>query len=90
MKSMKDLSIEEKKVLGYYANKVKQDIFNLIQDKLETLEWEKINEKLSKTKVDITHLDSISTNTNSIGSYHPVNIVQDKIEDIFLSMGLRF
>lgn len=89
MKSMKDLSIEEKKVVGPYANKVKQEIFGLIQEKLESLEWDKINHKLSENKIDITHLDSISTDTKSIGSYHPVNIVQDQIEDIFLSMGFE-
>ena len=34
-------------------------------------------------------MDSISTVSNEIGSYHPVNIIQDKIEDIFLSMGFE-
>jgi len=89
MKSMKDISIEEKKVIGPLANQIKQDIFNLIQARLEELEWKKINDKLSKNKMDISYLDSISTNQNRIGSYHPVNIVQDRIEDIFLSMGFE-
>ena len=43
----------------------------------------------NKNKIDITHLDSISTDKNQIGAYHPVNIIQDKIEDIFLSMGFE-
>jgi phenylalanyl-tRNA synthetase alpha chain len=89
MKSMKTLSIEEKKVIGPYANKVKQDIFSLIQGKLEELEWTKINEKLAKNKIDISNLESFATDTAPIGSFHPVNIVQDKIEDIFLSMGFE-
>ena len=89
MKSMKTLSIEDKKVIGPYANKVKQDIFSLIQGKLEELEWTKINEKLAKNKIDISNLESFATDTAPIGSFHPVNIVQDKIEDIFLSMGFE-
>ena len=89
MKSMKTLSIEEKKVIGPFANKVKQDIFSLIQGKLEELEWTKINEKLAKNKIDISNLESFATDTAPIGSFHPVNIVQDKIEDIFLSMGFE-
>ena len=64
-------------------------MFGLIQAKLEKLEWDKINAKLQQNKIDITHLDSISTDKNQIGTYHPVNIIQDKIEDIFLSMGFE-
>ena len=89
MKSMKSFSIEEKKVIGPFANQIKQEMFGLIQKKLEEIEWVKINEKLEKNKIDITHLDSISTVSNEIGSYHPVNIIQDKIENIFLSMGFE-
>ena len=89
MKSMKSLSMEEKKTIGPFANQVKQDMFDLIQSKLDNLEWATINEQLVKNKTDITHLDSISFNTNELGSYHPVNIVQNKIEDIFLSMGFE-
>ncbi len=89
MRAMKDLTIEEKKLIGPFANKVKQEIFSLIQAKLEQLEWDKINQKLVKERIDISHLDSISTHKNQIGSFHPLNIVQDKIEDIFLSMGFE-
>lgn len=89
MKSMKSLSIEEKKTIGPFANQVKQEMFGLIQAKLEKLEWDRINAKLQQNKIDISHLDSISTDKNQIGTYHPVNIIQDKIEDIFLSMGFE-
>ncbi len=89
MKSMKSLSIEDKKVIGPYANKIKHEMFSLIQNRLDQLERIKINDKLEKNKIDITHLDSISYDKKSIGSFHPVNIVQDKIEDIFISMGFE-
>lgn len=89
MKSLGSMSPEEKKIIGPMVNAVKDEMLNLLQDKLDTLELEKINKKLEKEKIDITYSDSLKSDGVPHGGYHPRTIVQKEIEDVFLSMGFE-
>ncbi|OFZ71879.1 MAG: phenylalanine--tRNA ligase subunit alpha, partial [Bdellovibrionales bacterium RIFOXYC2_FULL_39_8] len=89
LSSLKNASLEEKKSIGALANKIKDDVQQLINQKLNALELEVINHKLASERIDISHLDSIKASGLYSGGYHPVTIVQKEIEEIFLSMGFE-
>lgn len=89
LKSLKDCSVEEKKVIGPKANEIKNDITSLINNKLAALEVEEINKKLAKNKIDITAQGHIFKSSELLGGIHPVTIISDQVKDVFLSMGFE-
>lgn len=82
LKSLKNLSLEEKKKIGPLANTVKKEIDEEIK-KAEKLIKSKIN--LEAEKIDIT----APGKKIKRGYLHPITIVQNEIEDIFTSMGFE-
>ncbi len=89
LKSLKDLSAEEKKAFGPRANELKEFINNEINSVLSRIEIETINKKLVEEKIDITASENIFVKSHKHGGFHPRTIVQQEIEDIFLSMGFE-
>ncbi len=87
LKKMKDLSPEERKVVGPLANEFKDFINHECQKKIEHIEIELINQKLAENRIDISYTESLKVNSNDHGGFHPRTIIQQEIEDIFLSMG---
>ncbi len=83
LKGMKDLTAEERPVMGALVNTVRDELENAIKTSEETLKEQALNEKLEKEKIDIT-LPSVKIKR---GSKHPINRVIEEIEDIFVSMG---
>lgn len=84
MKYMKDLPNEEKKSFGMEVNNLKQTITAEIDKKTKYFAEKKILDKVNETKlVDLT----IPCSKKIKGSLHPITIVQNKVIDIFLSMG---
>ena len=51
--SLKEMSIEDKKVYGKLINDFKNEIINLIDNKKEELEEKELNKKLENEKIDI-------------------------------------
>lgn len=83
MKNMKNLANEEKKTYGMAINNIKQQIQVLIEQKQKELDEKKIQDMINNTKeVDLT-----VPSKHHRGSLHPITIVQNKVIDIFLSMG---
>lgn len=83
LKGMKDLTNEERPVIGQLANEVRQDIESKIEEakaKLATMEME---HRLSKETIDVTMPGSAA----ACGHKHPMSIVIDEITDIFIGMG---
>lgn len=89
MKGLKDASVEEKKIIGPKANEVKEAIEKQVAQKLLELEIQDINQGLAKNKIDISLTDSVLDKGLQAAGYHPVTIVQQEIEDIFISMGFE-
>jgi phenylalanyl-tRNA synthetase alpha chain len=89
MKGLKDATPEEKKILGSKANEVKGKIENLISEKLQTIELAEINASLEKNKIDLSLTDSVLDKGLQAAGLHPVTIIQQEIEDIFISMGFE-
>lgn len=89
LKSLKDMDAVERKSFGPKANLLKDFIneeSNKFLSKLEVLE---INEKLALDRIDISLSDNLQYKKIKNGGFHPRTIIQQEIEDIFLSMGFE-
>ena len=83
LRGMKDLSADERPIIGNLVNEVKAQIENLIQEKESIFKKEELNKKLDSEKIDIT----LPGSKLKRGSLHPVNRIIEDIEDLFVSMG---
>lgn len=83
MASMKDLSNAEKPVFGQKVNDLKQSISLAIENKKAQIEEALLNEKLANEKIDIS-LDAYNCER---GTVHPLTLIQNELEDIFIGMG---
>ena len=89
MSNLRNLDIEEKRVVGPMLNAVKNEIVEACDGLLSKIALADINAKLEKNSIDIFNLDSVSTAGPMSGGLHPVSVIQDQIEDIFISMGFE-
>lgn len=87
LKSLKDATPEERKLIGPRSNQVKQEIEQLTLKKLREIELVEMNEKLSREKIDFSLRNSMLERGLVAGGEHPVNQIQREVEDIFTSMG---
>ncbi|MEK7452635.1 MAG: phenylalanine--tRNA ligase subunit alpha [Patescibacteria group bacterium] len=85
LKSLKDLSIEEKKEVGKFANELKIYLENEIDIKKESLLFGDIKEREKKEKIDIT----VPGKKVFRGYIHPLTHVMRKAVSIFESMGFE-
>ena len=53
-KGLKDLSVEDKKIVGSLANEITQKLESSIKDKFKLFYEKELNEKLQKEKIDVT------------------------------------
>ncbi|MCF7795918.1 phenylalanine--tRNA ligase subunit alpha [Patescibacteria group bacterium] len=83
LRSLSDLSIEEKKEIGPIANEIKNEINKIFGSKRLELENEEINIKLKKDKIDLT----LDINKEEAGSLNPITKIQYELEEIFKGMG---
>jgi len=83
--TIKDLSIDEKKIKGPIINSIKKEIESLIGAKFRLLKQSSINKKLSEERIDI----SLPSKGSSYGSVHPLSQVLDEIVNIFTQFGFE-
>ena len=83
MKMMKDLPAEERPAFGQQVNEVKAMIAEAIEAKKLELESQEMNAKLENEKIDI----SLDGYTPNLGNIHPLNLVMQEMEDLFLGLG---
>ena len=84
MKLMKDIPNDQKKEFGMKINNIKQTLASEIEAKEKYFAERKILDQIENTKtIDLT----VPSNKKNKGSLHPITIVQNKVIDIFLSMG---
>ena len=79
LRSLKDLSEEERKEKGQLANQIKKELEELYQEKRKNLSVKKQN----KEWIDVTAPGILPDQ----GHLHPITLVQREIEEIFQSMG---
>ena len=84
LRGMKDLSPEERPIIGSLVNTVRDEIEGTIKSAEELLKQKELEEKLNKEKIDIT----LPSSKIKRGSKHPINRTIEQIQDLFVSMGI--
>ncbi len=82
-KMMKDIANENKKEFGMLVNELRTYVTNSLDEKLKIIKEDELNKKLESETIDIT----ISSKKVKRGSKHPMTRIEEKFEDLFLSMG---
>ena len=78
LRGLVELGVEERKEIGLLANELKEEIqqaFNVIKKELSV--------KVDSGFIDVT----LPGKKIARGHVHPISIVQDELEDLFMSMG---
>ena len=81
-KGMRDLSPEERPVVGALINEVRNFLEEKISSKEKDFEKQELRERLEKEKIDITE-----PSREKIGAAHPISNVLDRLTDICVSLG---
>ena len=85
MSQMKDLSAEEKPKFGQLVNELKTKVSEALEEKKNELDNLLLNENLKNEKIDI----SLNAYNFKLGNKHPLTLVQEELEDIFIGMGYK-
>lgn len=83
LKSMKDLSNEERKSFGQQVNMLKNEITEAITCKAEQIKQQELEKEISS----VPEFDLSAPPVLDRGSYHPITLVQRECERVFRSMG---
>jgi phenylalanyl-tRNA synthetase alpha chain len=85
LRGMKDLSAEERPVIGQMANEVREAIETKLEEAKNELAAKVQEMKLRAEVIDVT----MPGKRRKIGHRHPMNLVVDEIKEIFLGMGYK-
>lgn len=83
LRGMKDLSNQERPIIGQLANEVREALEKAIETKKDSLEKILQEKQLEKEVIDIT----MPGKKNPIGHKHPIQTTLEEIQNIFLGMG---
>ncbi len=83
LKRMGSLSAKERPQVGKLANEIRTDLTTLIEEYANKLEAKELENRLVSEKIDVT----LPGKVQPIGFAHPLNIVKNEIEQIFIGMG---
>ena len=83
LKQMGKLSPEERPVIGQLANQVRAEIEESITNRVKEIKTLMLEKKLKEEELDVT----LPGTKTTIGKLHPLNIVLNEIEEIFMGMG---
>ena len=83
MKSLGDVSAEEKPKLGQAINQAKQQIQQFSDEKIQSLKQAELNAALANETIDVT----LPGRGEAQGSLHPVTLVRRRVEAFFQSIG---
>ncbi len=83
LRGMRDLSPEERPVIGGIVNTLRDKLETIIEEKEKEFEEQEMLRKMEEEKIDIT----LPSKKVKRGSKHPLNRVIEEIEDLFVSMG---
>lgn len=83
LRGMKDLTKEERPLIGKVANEVRENIENALETLGTEIKNKEKNEKLNSEVIDI----SMPGRKNLIGKKHPLELTLDHMKEIFISMG---
>lgn len=82
-KNLKDLSDEDKRVVGAFANEIANKLETEVKAKYDEFYKKELDEKLKKEKIDVT----LTGKYIPQGHVHPITATIDEIVDIFYTLG---
>ena len=82
-KGMKDLTPEQRPVIGALLNKISSELEKLVNDKYEIFYKKELNERLLNEKIDVT----ADGDYVSVGHVHPLTQTVNEIVEIFEHLG---
>ena len=82
-KNLKDLSVEDKKIVGAFANEVAQKLENEVKVKYDEFYKKELDEKLKCEKIDVT----LPGKNIPMGRIHPITETINEITEIFHTLG---
>lgn len=85
LKGLKNLSNKQKKEVGPLANKVKQELTVLIEQKEGEFGEAEVSAQLNQDWIDTT----LPVERGAKGHFNPQTIVQNELEDLFKSFGFQ-
>lgn len=85
MNEMRALPKEKKPAFGQKVNVCKQEVSDALAVKQQELEVQATASKLSAEKIDVT----LPGDVIRLGTTHPLILIQQEIEDLFLGMGYK-
>ncbi|GGC82098.1 phenylalanine--tRNA ligase subunit alpha [Enterococcus wangshanyuanii] len=85
LRGMKDLSAEERPVVGSFANEIRDLLTETLEKRKEVLELSALNAALEQETIDVTLPGKQMTH----GTRHVLSQVMEEIEDIFVGMGYQ-
>lgn len=85
LKSMKDLSPEERPKMGQLVNEAKSFVEELVESRLDSIREEKKNRSLFEERIDVT----LPGKGLPVGAKHPVTQVMEEVVSIFERMGFE-
>ncbi len=80
---LKELSVANKKTVGKMFNDFREEATNLIAEQEVSLQKEALDKQLLAEKIDIT----LPASQLKTGSFHPLELINDEIISLFVSMG---
>ena len=83
LKTMSELPPEERPSFGQRINLLRQEIERLLNEKEVLLQQMEQNARLEHEKIDLT----LSGKVFPTGSWHPVSLAQEQMQNIFLGLG---
>lgn len=85
LKNMKDLTPEERPLIGKIANDVREAIESLLDTSKDDKKGLEIENQLNREAIDVT----MPSKGMPRGHKHPINVALDEIIEIFLGMGFK-
>jgi phenylalanyl-tRNA synthetase alpha chain len=83
LKSMKDVSAEERPKIGQMVNETRSEIEGRIDQMRQEFENKRLEAKLKSEVIDVT----LPGKKKKLGHIHPNNMILKEVEDIFVGMG---
>ncbi|MBQ4114731.1 phenylalanine--tRNA ligase subunit alpha, partial [bacterium] len=82
-KGLKDLSDEDKRTVGAFANKITEELESLLKEKHDLFYKKELDEQLQKERIDIT----LTGKSIPYGKVHPLTQTTNEIVSIFQNLG---
>lgn len=83
LRGMRDLSAEERPKVGKFANEVRDELQQALEDKKSSLEQALMNAKLQSESIDVT----LPGTPVAQGQSHVIQQIIDQLVDLFIGMG---